>query len=90
MRLVWSLALGRRPAEIFRFWWYRLAFFRYWASSFLRRVSMSFLLALVMIDAMALLHSDGMFSAFGGFVRCSMVEACVIEGVSGGAPGWSL
>jgi hypothetical protein len=45
---------------IFRFRWYLFALFLYWASFFLRRVSVSLLLALLIIVAIALFHSDGM------------------------------
>ncbi len=41
---------------------------------------MSFALALLMISALALLHSDGMSSMFGGSDSCSIVSTCGMEG----------
>ncbi len=41
-RFGWSLALGWRPAEVFRLVWYRFGLFLYKMSSFLLSLSMSF------------------------------------------------
>ncbi len=51
---------------------------------------MSFLFALCMIVAMALLHSDGMSSMFRESSRCSIFTACEMCGVSDGAVGGSF
>ncbi len=90
LRLGWSLALGSIPAIIFRLWWYLLALFLYWLSPFLRRVYVNMLLALLlMIVAIALLHSDGMSSMLGESGSCSIFAACGMGGVSRGADGES-
>ncbi len=67
-----------------------LGAFLYRASSFLRRVSVSFLLGLLMIVAIDLLHSDGMSSMFGGSDNCSIVVACGMGGVSSRDAGESV
>ena len=45
-RLGWSLALGCRPAEAFKIWWYRLALFLYSSFSLCCNVFTSILFSL--------------------------------------------
>ncbi len=54
---------------------FRLALFLYSSFSFHCRVSTSFLLALLMIVAIALLHRDGMSSMLRGSVSCRFFVA---------------
>ena len=46
VRFGWSLALGWRPAIVFRLLWYLLGLFLYMSSSFFLSLSMSFRFAL--------------------------------------------
>ena len=89
-RLGWSLALGFRHAEGFLFWWYRLAIFLYSSFSFRCKMSTSFLLALLMIVAIALLHRDVMYSMLGGSVSCITFAASGMSMVSVGGEGGSV
>jgi hypothetical protein len=89
-RLGWSLALGCRPAKVFRFRWYRLAIFLYNSFSFCCRVSTSCLIALMMIVAIALLHRDGISSMLEGSVSCNIFVASEMDVVSGGGEGRSV
>ena len=77
VRFGWSLALGWRPAEVFRLAWYRLGLFLYMTSSFFLSLSMSFRFALLMIIEMALWHREGMSAMLGGSVSWRMVETWV-------------
>ncbi len=91
VRLGWSLALGWRPAMVFRLLWYRFGLFLYMSSSFFLSLSMSFLFALLMIVEIALWHNAGMSSMLGGSLSWSIVEAWVcVWGVSWLGPrfGW--
>ena len=91
VRFGWSLALGWRPAIVFRFVWYRLGLFLYKASSFFLSLSMSFLFALFMIVEMALWHRAEMSSMLGGSVSSSMADAFVVVwvfSVLGLGSGW--
>ncbi len=81
-RLGWSLALGWRPAEVFRFAWYRLGIFLYRASSFFLSLFMSSRFAFLMIEEMAWWHREGMSSMFGGSLSWRIVVAWVGVGVS--------
>ncbi len=75
------MALGWRPAEVFRFAWYRFGLFLYRASSFFLSLSMSFRFALLMIDEMSLWHREGITSMFGGLRSRRIVVAWVGVGV---------
>ncbi len=90
LRLGWSFAPGRRLAMIFKFWWYLFALFLCRTSSFLRRIYLNFLLALLVIVAVALLHNEGMSSRFGESVSCSIVAACETGLMSGRTVGGSV
>ena len=73
--------------DVFKLWWYRFALFLYSAFSLRWRVSPSFFFALLMIVAIALLHSDGMSSLLGGSVSCRIFLACGMGLFSGGVEG---
>ena len=91
VRLGWSLALGWRPAMVFRLLWYRFGLFLYMSSSFFLSLSVSFLFALLMIVDIALWHSAGMSSMLGVSVSCSIVEAWVgvwVVSCEGPRSGW--
>ena len=72
------MALGWRPAIVFRFVWYRLGLFLYKASSFFLSFSTSFLFAFCMIVQIAFWHRAGMSSMLGVSVSWSIVEALVV------------
>jgi hypothetical protein len=76
-RFGWSLALGWRPAVVFRLAWYRLGLCLYKASSFFLRLSMSFLFDLLIIVEIVLWHREDMSSMLGGSVSRRIVETCV-------------
>ena len=65
VRLGWSLAMGWRPAEILRFAWYRFGLFLYRTSSCFRSLSVSFLLALLIIDIWLYDRGQGCLRALG-------------------------
>ena len=82
VRLGWSLALGWRPADVFKLIWYLLGLFLYMVSSFFLSLSTSFRFALLMINEMALWHREGMSFMLGGSVSWRMLETWVCVWVS--------
>ncbi len=95
--LGWSLTLSWRPAEVFRFAWYRFGLYFYMASSIFMSLSISFRFALLMIVEMALWHREGMSSMFGGSLNLRIdvafvgvwVVTCCWSG-SGGFCAWDV
>ena len=77
-RFGWSFALGWRPAEVFRFTWYRFGLFLYMAFYFFLSLSTSFRFALLIMIEIALWHREGTSSMLGGSVSWSIVEALVV------------
>ena len=78
VKLGWSLALGWRPAIVFRLLWYLFGLFLYIASSCFLSFSVSFRFALLMIVEIALWHKEGMSSMLGVSWSLRMVVACVV------------